>query len=616
MTFTRDGDVAPLASAVDSAPDALLGQVDVGELGVRRGQQRGDLGAFEGDRRPFGIVLVVARGIGRALDDVVEVPAQPGDAPQRPRAIVVEQREQFGAGGASEVVGGWVVRHTDPTPHPPMHLPNATTTRRPDDHRVGSMAASTVGSRSFPDPNEGVSLASLRSTTGADSTQARLATASSDHDHLVALYDTDASLVDSVVAFLTPALAADEPMIVLATDQHREQIRTALISARGDRPHDADPPGLVMLDAAETLGRVMVDGAPDTERFRAVIGGAVEAATAGQRGARIFGEMVAILWDDGDIPGAIAVEDLWNDLLEEHHFGLLCGYPSSAFEHAEDTREFHTVCSKHLAVIPTESDASAGVPQQVGADHQDPPSDREQELMAELDRLQELDQLRSRFVAMVAHEVRHPTAVLIALLDLLETSWPELDADEIGDYLHKALSNAHQMDRLTRDILTLSRLEAGEFSYQLGPVDLGEVAARAVDEVSRATGRSIVLALEPGLPAARADADRQRQILQNLLSNAVKFSPDPSAVFVDVDGDPAVLTVSVRDEGAGILAGDRDELFRAFSRPGASGRSTRGAGLGLYITKALVEGQGGTIDVRSVPGSGSTFTYTVPTADA
>jgi signal transduction histidine kinase len=480
------------------------------------------------------------------------------------------------------------------------------------------MAASTVGVDRSPDPNEGAPLASLRSTAGADSTQARLATASSDHDHLVALYDTDASLVDSVVAFLAPALAAGEPMIVLATDQHREQIRTALISARGDRSQDVEPPGLVMLDAAETLDRIMVDGAPDAERFRAVIGGAVEAATAGQRGLRIFGEMVAILWEDGDIPGAIAVEDLWNDLLEGHHFGLLCGYPSSAFDRPEDTPAFHTVCSKHLAVIPSESSASAGFPQQVGPDlrRDAPPGDREQQLMAEIDRLQERDQLRSRFVAMVAHEVRHPTAVLIALLDLLETSWPELDAGEIGDYLHKALSNAHQMDRLTRDILTLSRLEGGEFSYQLDPVDLGEVAARAVDEVSRATGRSIVLALESGLPAARADADRQRQILQNLLSNAVKFSPDGSAVFVDVDADPEMLTVSVRDGGAGILVGDRDELFRAFSRPGASGRSTRGAGLGLYITKALVEGQGGTIDVRSVPGDGSTFTYTVPTADA
>jgi signal transduction histidine kinase len=130
-------------------------------------------------------------------------------------------------------------------------------------------------------------------------------------------------------------------------------------------------------------------------------------------------------------------------------------------------------------------------------------------------------------------------------------------------------------------------------------------------------GRRFRVVAEPDLPPGLADENRQLQILQNLLTNAAKFSAADSTVEITIRRDGDEIVVHVRDDGIGIAADGLTRLFRPFARllP-REGAASKGTGLGLYIAKALVEGQGGQLWVDSEEGRGSTFSYTVPVADA
>lgn len=227
--------------------------------------------------------------------------------------------------------------------------------------------------------------------------------------------------------------------------------------------------------------------------------------------------------------------------------------------------------------------------------------------------LSERDRLWPEFVAMVAHDIRGPVTTVSGFLHFLRDRWEHLTAAEIEQYLDAAIGSAKRIERLVGDILTMSHIDSGAFVFDLRPTDLAKVAGQAVEEVGRTTGRRIDVSAPADLRPALADPDRQFQILTNLLTNAVKFSPDDSPIELEVTDDGDLLSVSVRDEGRGIPRDDHVLVFRPFSR---LSDGTPGSGLGLYITKMLVEGQGGTIRLASSPGDGSTFSYTVLSADA
>jgi len=218
-------------------------------------------------------------------------------------------------------------------------------------------------------------------------------------------------------------------------------------------------------------------------------------------------------------------------------------------------------------------------------------------------------------VAMVVHDIRTPNAVVGAFLEILRKDWETLDHERIVDLLTRAISNTAHVTRLVDDILTASRLESGDFSYDLKPFDIAEIIYRAVGS-ARAANDSMrfEVSVPDGLPPALGDGARQLQILQNLLSNAAKFSASTSSVSIAVRREGYHLRIDVEDEGLGVSNADQARLFNRFSRiESRIEPKTKGTGLGLYITKALVEGQGGTISVTSEPGVGSTFSYTVPT---
>lgn len=201
------------------------------------------------------------------------------------------------------------------------------------------------------------------------------------------------------------------------------------------------------------------------------------------------------------------------------------------------------------------------------------------------------------------------------MLELLDEDWAELDEAQARRLLDAARRNVAQISRLLDDVLMMARLESGHFTFEPQPIDLADVVTRVAAQTRDASGREVRLSAATPLPAALADEGRQLQILHNLIGNAVKFSDSEIEVCLELDAAPGFLRVSVCDQGPGIDPEHRAQLFEPFARPPGRPRSgTQGSGLGLYITRALVEGQGGSIQVDSEPGQGSTVSYTVPVA--
>lgn len=462
----------------------------------------------------------------------------------------------------------------------------------------------------------------------ADPVQQRLRGAADPREHLVGFYETDAFLVESVVEFLATGLDAGDAAVVVATTAHGRQLEEALTRRGTALPDAGEGDQLIVLDAAELVAALMVEDTPDPERFQALLGPVVERATQGGRRVRVFGEMAALLWEDGRVLAACALENLWNELAADRAFGMLCMYPTSAVNSEDRTLAFLTVCEQHAGVIPSEDYSTlpslddrlrrvALLQQEATAAHHDRLALRrkQEELEEALERLRELDRVRNEVLSMVVHDVRNPAAVVTGLLTLLQDAENGLDDPHARWALTRAVANADRIGRLADDVLTMTALESARFSVELRPVDLVGIVERAAAEVGGATGRHIGVVPGGDLPAALGDEDRQAQILSNLLTNAVRFSPPTATVDVEVQARGDRLVVSVRDEGPGIDEQDLGRLFRPFSRLSASDeQGDRGTGLGLYIAKQLVERQGGEIWVDSVTGQGSTFAYTVPAA--
>ena len=231
--------------------------------------------------------------------------------------------------------------------------------------------------------------------------------------------------------------------------------------------------------------------------------------------------------------------------------------------------------------------------------------------------LKRLDQLKTEFMAMAAHDLRTPLTVIAGFAGTLRESWDAFGDDERKQFLYRINANTKRLSEFVENLLHFARIESGELSYDIRPFDVEPVVRRTIGEQSAAVGASrFNVRVADDLPHALGDEQRIWQVLTNLFSNAVKFSPDDAPVEVDVWNWDGSLAVSVRDHGPGIAVEDHDKLFRKFSRIERSDgrKGPLGTGLGLYICRSIVEAQGGTLFVTGSPGEGSTFTFTLPTA--
>jgi MEDS: MEthanogen/methylotroph, DcmR Sensory domain/Histidine kinase-like ATPase domain len=170
------------------------------------------------------------------------------------------------------------------------------------------------------------------------------------HDHIVNFYDEEHHLVDDVCFFLSAGLAQAESALVVATADHRDSFAHHL-QRTVDFQAASDAGRYVCFDAAETLSTFMVDGRPDPSKFAETIGGLIAELASAGRPVRVYGEMVALLWADGDVVGAIELERLWNELSRQHTFVLYCAYPVEVLTGAGDLVGIHEVCGHHSTVV-------------------------------------------------------------------------------------------------------------------------------------------------------------------------------------------------------------------------------------------------------------------------
>jgi signal transduction histidine kinase len=235
-------------------------------------------------------------------------------------------------------------------------------------------------------------------------------------------------------------------------------------------------------------------------------------------------------------------------------------------------------------------------------------------------RLQQLDQLKSDFVGMVAHDLRSPMTVISGFADFLRTHLETISADETRLYLGRISDNTKLLSAFIEDVLQVARIEAGELRIDLTEFDLGDLIRTTVEELTIANPhRRITLNVQRDLSLALGDRGRQWQIINNLVTNALKFSGNTTEpIEISAMAKDQCIEVAVTDHGIGIGDEDLPRIFDKFYRVDhTSERSTAsGTGLGLYICKSLVEAQNGAIRVRSEVDHGTTFTYTVPTASA
>jgi signal transduction histidine kinase len=226
----------------------------------------------------------------------------------------------------------------------------------------------------------------------------------------------------------------------------------------------------------------------------------------------------------------------------------------------------------------------------------------------------EADRLKEEFVATVSHELRTPLTSMIGYLELvLQGEVGDLDPQQ-ERFLGIVQRNADRLTTLVGDLLFVAQVNANALRIDRRPVDLADLAASAVDSARAAAAeKEIALTLDAEPVATEADPSRVAQLLDNLISNAIKFTPYGGTVRVGIgrDGDNAILKVS--DSGIGIPAHEQERLFQRFFRTeSARAREIPGTGLGLAICRAIAEAHGGTIEVDSVEGHGTTFRVLLP----
>jgi signal transduction histidine kinase len=453
------------------------------------------------------------------------------------------------------------------------------------------------------------------------------------HAHRVQFYDDDAFLLDELSRSIGSALGAGDSAIVIATREHREGLARRL-EARGlDITRAAGEGRYVALDAAETLSKFMVEGWPDAVRFTDLIGGVVARATAAANSehSRVaaFGEMVALLWAEGKTEAALKLEHLWNDLAQIHAFDLSCGYPIRFFGQSDDGNPIESICAAHSHVIPAESYTSLITEeerfrailllQQKAQALETEIEEREkveESLRQRNDELRQAVATRDEFLSVAAHELKTPITSLWGFVQLLLRDINrkrEIPQERLEFALGAIESQTGKLTQLVARLLDSAQIEAGKL--RLEPVET-DLAALIRSALARQNGDADhTFAFEgPDHLEAVLDPLRFEQVINNLLDNAVKFSPQGGVITVELglDGE-ADICLSVTDQGLGIPLNEREHVFDRFHQA-HSDHHLSGMGLGLYITREIVELHGGCVRVEEPGERGSRFVISLPSS--
>jgi signal transduction histidine kinase len=460
--------------------------------------------------------------------------------------------------------------------------------------------------------------------------------------HLVQFYERDAFLVDEVGKFFQASLLRGDAALLIATPEHRQ----AVAAHRALNGMSEDSQGeLAMFDAREMLARFMVGGLPDEALFLASVGATVRrACQGGTRRVAAFGEMVALLVEDGQTEGALRLEALWNELGAATPLSLMCAYPMRLFGGSEHVESFRHVCALHGAVRPVEgprpepdSDIASltlaelqqktialhnEIDRRVAAEaalrrREDELSDWERERNSERIRLladlHRASSAKDEFLAMLGHELRNPLAPIVTALQLMKMR------GELASSKEQAIIQ-RQVDHLIRlvdDLLDVSRITRGQVQLRKETVAIAQVVAKAVEMAGmlfERRGHHLAIDVAPIGLTWHGDATRLAQVVANLLTNAARYTEPGGKVWLRARQEGAQVVIGVRDNGRGM---EPEQLAHAFDlffqgRQGVD-RSEGGLGIGLALVRNLVELHGGTVTARSEGlGQGCEFTVRLP----
>ncbi len=221
--------------------------------------------------------------------------------------------------------------------------------------------------------------------------------------------------------------------------------------------------------------------------------------------------------------------------------------------------------------------------------------------------------IQDEFIATVSHELRTPLTSIRGFSQTLLNSWDKIDDETKKKFIKIIEEQSNRLIHLVENVLSASKMHAG--SDVLKKIDVNETISKLIPLfIEQYKTRNFVLNLKEDLPPARLDEDKFQQIMTNLIDNAAKYSENGKNIFVSTEISENKILIKVKDEGVGIKKEDYDKLFKKFSRlENHLTSTTQGNGLGLYITKQLVENMNGSISFESQDGNGTVFMVHFPT---
>jgi len=232
------------------------------------------------------------------------------------------------------------------------------------------------------------------------------------------------------------------------------------------------------------------------------------------------------------------------------------------------------------------------------------------------ERLAEANRMKSEFVSVVSHQLRSPLSNLKWVIELLMSGRISSVSEKQLEYFKILRENSERMEELVQDLLTVSRIEQGKLPLKKEEIILEDLVKSAIKDMeifARASNVKMEFSSEKNLPRITGDPSQLKLTVDNLLDNAIRYVKENGKVELNLKKKNSNLYFEVKDNGVGIPQNDQKYIFQKFFRSGNIKRhQTQGSGLGLYITKSIIEKSGGKIGFTSQEGVGSTFWFTLP----
>ena len=230
------------------------------------------------------------------------------------------------------------------------------------------------------------------------------------------------------------------------------------------------------------------------------------------------------------------------------------------------------------------------------------------------ERLKELDKLKDEFVSLASHELRTPmTAIRGSLSTILDGFIGEINS-QVREFLTAAYNENDRLIRLVNNLLNISRIEAGRLVFDIKQIDINKIITEVVNNFQSAAKEKnlqVVYQKNEQLPLVYTDGDKIKEVIINFIGNALKFT-QKGGIAISAKRQDSIVVISVADTGPGIAEKDQALLFKKFSQVEGYSSKTGGTGLGLYISKKIIESLGGKVWIESEVGKGSTFFFSLP----